>query len=445
MDELKKLEEIYSMGFVHEEEYKKRKERIFSDHPELQGITVSLDEGTKDFENEENMNSNNVHLTTTSKFSYNDYSSQNIPPVIISSYSEYPLEEPATLEDVETFLNALNNLPISALNPQGLRHVDPPIERKICEWIPKAGFDVKRRWKHGNIENPIRKPRNDGDSFIEYFGNSCRNSDVIEDFNLLVLLDDELELKNGNELITECGDSIQLAINLDAISDHEELCLNNYRYLTEIPETLFSYPWSQLYHLEMRNCDLRSIPNQISNLTALVSLDLSFNSISNVGYEISNCLQLRTLDLSFNQISSIHDSVMSMKLEQLNLFGNTEDLFSSINHANFVRGYYSRYHLYPELRSPVNEDPLIQNNGTYSSYTPKYIPTNYYDSCLPTLKFPNITKSKRIKERQEQLLESMKHSNFFASKPTSSSDAFEYFNPTPFTYLLQICVSTKNY
>ena len=84
--------------------------------------------------------------------------------------------------------------------------------------------------------------------------------------------------------------------------------------------------------LDLRNCGLEEIPDEIFNYTELVNVDLSNdsycddehkNKIKNVPSEISNLKNLKRLNLSNNQIESVSEQLSKLyKLTYLNLCNN---------------------------------------------------------------------------------------------------------------------------
>ena len=57
----------------------------------------------------------------------------------------------------------------------------------------------------------------------------------------------------------------------------------------------------------------RSLPSTIGALTALVTLDMSYNHLESIPSEIGTCTHLTTLDLQHNKLENLPDSIGNMR------------------------------------------------------------------------------------------------------------------------------------
>ena len=57
----------------------------------------------------------------------------------------------------------------------------------------------------------------------------------------------------------------------------------------------------------------RSLPSTIGALTALVTLDMSYNHLESIPSEIGACTHLTTLDLQHNKLENLPDSIGNMR------------------------------------------------------------------------------------------------------------------------------------
>lgn len=64
-----------------------------------------------------------------------------------------------------------------------------------------------------------------------------------------------------------------------------------------------------ILHLQMKNCQLTLIPEQIGNLILLKSLDVSLNNIEKIDGAIGKCLRLRKLNVEKNRIECFPDEI----------------------------------------------------------------------------------------------------------------------------------------
>ena len=58
---------------------------------------------------------------------------------------------------------------------------------------------------------------------------------------------------------------------------------------------------------------IRSLPSTIGALTALVTLDMSYNHLESIPSEIGACTHLTTLDLQHNKLENLPDSIGNMR------------------------------------------------------------------------------------------------------------------------------------
>ena len=91
--------------------------------------------------------------------------------------------------------------------------------------------------------------------------------------------------------------------------------------LSEIPNSITRL--TNLQSLDLRHNSLSEIPDSITRLTNLKSLDLSNNSLSTIPESITRLTNLKTLYLNSNSISAIPESITRLqKLTRLNLDEN---------------------------------------------------------------------------------------------------------------------------
>ena len=99
--------------------------------------------------------------------------------------------------------------------------------------------------------------------------------------------------------------------------------------LTEIPEVISNL--SQLQSLDLSDNQLTEIPEVISNLSQLQSLNLSDNQLTEIPGAIANLSQLQKLDLSHNRIREILDAITNFT--QLQYFGLSHNQIREIPEA----------------------------------------------------------------------------------------------------------------
>lgn len=83
-----------------------------------------------------------------------------------------------------------------------------------------------------------------------------------------------------------------------------------------------------LKSLTIKQCELKSLPSDLSFLIGLEYLDLSANQITEIPSSIGEMVYLKFLDLSSNEIKQLPSSIYSLKnIETLVLYANSlEDL-----------------------------------------------------------------------------------------------------------------------
>jgi len=97
---------------------------------------------------------------------------------------------------------------------------------------------------------------------------------------------------------------------------------------------LHAFPSDQLSQmvnlksLTLKQCEIKSLPSDLSFLSELEYLNLSANQIAEIPSSISVLVNLKFLDLSSNEIKQLPSSIYSlMKMEVLVLYANSlEDL-----------------------------------------------------------------------------------------------------------------------
>ena len=104
--------------------------------------------------------------------------------------------------------------------------------------------------------------------------------------------------------------------------------------LKNIPEEIFEYPDIRTINLSNDSyCDnymkntIVSVPDSISKLRNLTKLNISNNQVSNISEEISKLKALKYLDLSTNNLTHLSEKIANMPgLQELNLEDNPFDL-----------------------------------------------------------------------------------------------------------------------
>ncbi|MFX1314269.1 MAG: leucine-rich repeat domain-containing protein [Promethearchaeota archaeon] len=93
--------------------------------------------------------------------------------------------------------------------------------------------------------------------------------------------------------------------------------------LKEFREFCDSSEISKIKHILLQGWELKTIPEQIFNLTELVSLSLEHNLIEQIPESISDLISLKTLYLDYNQIKIFPNSLIKVpSLEFLSLNNN---------------------------------------------------------------------------------------------------------------------------
>lgn len=254
MEKLEKLEEVYQMGFITGKEYEKRLSEILAQHPELEGLTNNELESTED-------NVSAISNTTQE----NDESEINLnytSNLILNSFKEANWDESVSEDDILDYLRSLDELPISALfTKDRLKHISPLRKQEINEYQPP------RRETQQNYAYKVSFPTALTCSSIKTYSNETKPS--IQNEEIIKLPDIEILLKTSNNKLqpVKCTSltnnqtlkrqkEIKEFFSQTNPKDYEELCLNNFAHLKHFPNQLLSHPWTQLYHLEMRNCSL---------------------------------------------------------------------------------------------------------------------------------------------------------------------------------------------
>lgn len=110
--------------------------------------------------------------------------------------------------------------------------------------------------------------------------------------------------------------------NLTAL---RSLNLNKNR-IVSLPETIGSIP--TLETLKLEYCSLEKIPESIGNLTGLTYLSLYRNKLSSLPEQIGNCTSLQRLSLSFNELSTLPTTFAA--LQELTLLGIGGNQFTEL-------------------------------------------------------------------------------------------------------------------
>ncbi|MBD2177554.1 leucine-rich repeat domain-containing protein, partial [Pseudanabaena sp. FACHB-1998] len=115
--------------------------------------------------------------------------------------------------------------------------------------------------------------------------------------------------------LSEIPDSITRLTNLQSLD-------LSYNSLSEIPDSITRL--TNLQSLYLSNNSLSEIPDSITRLTNLQSLDLSYNSLSEIPDSITRLTNLQSLYLSYNSLSEIPDSITRLtNLQSLDLRNNS--------------------------------------------------------------------------------------------------------------------------
>ena len=434
MEELAKLEEIYSMGFIFEEEYKRRLSQILETHPELEQSKEALVEaGEPEEEEKSELEADSVDVLPADSSSSGDVAS-----MILNSFKNAEwLDSSVTEDDIVEFLQNMEELPVSALFNTKLVNnppIHPSYEPTSHEYSPGNHTGLSRNHVQKlAARSPLAK------SSVEYF-NSLNTHDESSEIVVppMLVLDTEtrqIQKQSAGEIIEglteEAHQRADAFLSNSSIQEYEELCLNNFPLLSEVPHRLFSHPWTQLYHLEIRHCSLREVPERISQLTRLVSLDLSFNYISEVSGKFDGLNNLEILDLAYNQITDTGNIEQLPKLKVLNLTGNL------IQHSN---GENNREHSYPILANPCTLPqkeklrPLPSGASIPRFSRPQsFAESNDYSYMVG----PSYSGCSRFMvKKQKQLVDEVRASKYFEEKANSTRVPYNCFNPIPWTYLI---------
>jgi Leucine-rich repeat (LRR) protein len=83
-----------------------------------------------------------------------------------------------------------------------------------------------------------------------------------------------------------------------------------------------TYIWNKLTHLRLTNCGLTRLDPSLHFLSALVSLDVSYNEISHIVH-LHDCGSLRVFNISHNRISVLSNLIWVIpNIQRLNLSYN---------------------------------------------------------------------------------------------------------------------------
>lgn len=432
MEKLANLEELHQMGFITEKDYQTRLQDLINEYPELKGkVSDIAQEDASDNETNVNVEEYCAQSETT------DDKANFTSNLILSSYREMNWDESVSEEDYLDYLRSMDELPIPALfNSKKNLVKAPPLEFKDY----RIKYEQPERAGIPN-QNYISFPKAPANSSIEYQSDKPEKLESNSN-EIIIIPDTEIFLKISNsskykkvscnfitqEKTKEDKIKVDKILSRSDIKDNEELCLNNYMHLHDFPNQLFSHPWNQLYHLEIRNCSISCIPSNLSQLYNLVSVDFSFNLISKVSFEFSGCSNLEYIDLAHNQIYELNNEVYSLpKIKKVNLCGNL--LLSN-----------SRVHSFSSNSS--NGDFEIKNRKYFivdESYYPS-VPSASSGGYFPfhtSNRKQTVSICPRVTRIQNELRESLENkSGYFEGKETCKVPGIQFeVNPKPFSYL----------
>ncbi len=125
--------------------------------------------------------------------------------------------------------------------------------------------------------------------------------------------------------------------------------------LTEIPEELFAHP--EIVSIDLSNSPFTDekdknkisfIPDEISNIRRLTSLNLEDNNVKEVSEKVALLEKLKTLNLKKNNLKEISEKIANMKgLEELNISDNPFDMLPP---EIVARGINSVRNFFKELK-----------------------------------------------------------------------------------------------
>ncbi len=149
----------------------------------------------------------------------------------------------------------------------------------------------------------------------------------------------QILILDGNKL-TSLPDSITQFVNLEVL----DISVNNFKsippvifMMTSLKELYLSGAYSYIDEYERWDYLIDTIPQEISNLSNLEVLDLSYNRISHIPQEIGQLSKLKKLDLYHNSLTgkSLIEISMLNELTVLDIGGNDiaflPEEFASLN------------------------------------------------------------------------------------------------------------------
>jgi internalin A len=152
--------------------------------------------------------------------------------------------------------------------------------------------------------------------------NEAQKTEITKEF----LQDASIKDRAGLETKLVSGELINLTPNQkEYIKDHLLVLCNSLRWIKK---------------LELYNCNLESLPDEISNLKLLTLLDLSHNKLQNLPISFYKLSGLQSLYLSSNNINSLPEDIEGLKsLYDLNLSKNNLNTLPN----NFIKLLQLRY------------------------------------------------------------------------------------------------------
>jgi hypothetical protein len=146
------------------------------------------------------------------------------------------------------------------------------------------------------------------------------SSDIIEDNYFSKNIIHSLEKLTNKEL--PCKECFELSTRGYVKENDQIIAINLYNCaLNSLPQELLKLP--SLRYLALRRNSIKNLMNQIGFLTNLEYLDLRINKLKEIPQSIGLLTNLKTLNLSSNQLIEIPDSIGNLKsLKVLNLKNN---------------------------------------------------------------------------------------------------------------------------
>jgi len=147
------------------------------------------------------------------------------------------------------------------------------------------------------------------------------------------------EPKNKDKAIGE----IELKLKLNPSTPGLEVISLASENLGRVPKFIFDSFWLPrfLKELNLPDCGIEEIPEDITKLSLLLNLNLAQNSIKEIPNFLFSLTSLGSLDLSANKITEIPLSVLDSKIQVLNVIDNPiKELDPQLENCKILRTNY---------------------------------------------------------------------------------------------------------